>query len=127
MRTACAVALGMLLASAQAAAQKGLADPTRPPIMTLAPQVTSAAEALGPELQSVLISPARRIAVINGESVALGGKIGEATLVRVTESEAVLKQGSDMRVLKLYPSVEKTPSRPLAAKERKGAKGESQR
>lgn len=117
------IALGMLLASsAQVAAQKGLIDPTRPPTVAPTPQATAAAEPPGPELQSVLLAPGRKIAVINGETVALGEKLGEATLVRVSETEVVLKHGREMRVLKLYPSVEKSPVPPVAAGDKSGPK-----
>jgi len=125
MKAASVIALGMFLASAQATAQKGLLDPTRPPTVAPSPQATP--EPPGPQLQSVLLAPGRKIAVINGESVALGEKLGEATLVRVTETEVVLRHGAETRVLKLYPSVEKSPVRRSAAGDKSGAKGERKR
>jgi len=127
MRAVPMIALGMLLASAQGAAQNVLVDPTRPPMVAPSPQASAAAEPPGPQLQSVLISRGRRIVVINGKPVALGEKFGDETLVRVSETEAVLKRGAEMRVLKLYPSVEKKPVRPSAARGPRGAKGENRR
>jgi MSHA biogenesis protein MshK len=54
-----------------------------------------------------MLSPSRKVAVISGEVVALGGRYGGARLVRLTESEAVLKNGADVTVLRLHPLVEK--------------------
>ena len=88
-----------------AAVAQILVDPTRPP-GGLADMAGSAAVG-GPVLQSVMLSPGRKVAVISGEAVVLGGRYGEARLVRLTESEAVLKNGDETTVLKLYPQVEK--------------------
>ena len=85
-----------------------LADPTRPPAVLDAKIEQSAEQpATVPVLQSVLISPTRRLAVINGQTVALGEKYGEARLVKISEGEVVLRNGQDVQVLKLFPSVEK--------------------
>lgn len=84
---------------------QGVADPTRPPGGSEA----SSAEAVmsGPVLQSVMLSPSRKVAVISGEMVVLGGKYGSARLVKLTESEAVLKNGQEVTVLRLHPRVDK--------------------
>lgn len=98
-----ALLLGVMttgLASAQ-----GLSDPTRPP-----GGQSETAEAVGsggPVLQSVMLSPSRKVAVISGEMVVLGGRYGSSKLVRLTETEAVLKNGADVTVLRLHPLVEK--------------------
>ena len=104
MAAACAV---LILISACAHAQE-LTDPTRPPASIAAPPALSG-EKLNtiPELQSVLISPTRRVAVIDGQTVALGEKFGEARVVRIAEDEVVLRNGQDRQVLKLFPMVEK--------------------
>jgi MSHA biogenesis protein MshK len=104
------------LAAAQAiAAEAGavppaerLVDPTRPPYGGVG---ASRASAAGPELQSVLISPTRRLAVIDGQTVPLGGKFRDATLTRITESGVELHNGSRVEVLRLFPQVEKKPLR----------------
>ena len=61
-------------------------------------------------LQSVLIFPDVRSAIINGEHVSLGEKIGGQRLVRVSETEVVLLDGGIRRTLKLFPGAEKRPS-----------------
>ena len=70
----------------------------------------------GPVLQSVMISPAGRAAIINGEMVKLGQKYGDAVLIRVAENEVVLKSSAGTQVLKMYPGVEKRVIAPPAAK-----------
>ena len=100
----------MLLVSFQhdRAAAQTLRDPTRPPASIGSPADQSGAKATGgPELQSVLISPTRRVAVIDGQTVTLGEKFGEARVVKIAESEVVLRNGQDLQVLKLFPGVEK--------------------
>jgi len=97
-----------MLAAATAASAQGLADPTRPPAALALPG--SAAASGGPVLQSVMLSPGRKVAMISGQMVALGGRYGSARLVRLTDSEAELKDGAETIVLSLYPQVEKRPA-----------------
>lgn len=87
---------------------QNLADPTRPPATTEATPERSAASVAGPVLQSVLISPSRKMAIINGQSVNLGEKFGEARLVKISESEVVLRNGQEVQILKLFPNVQKS-------------------
>ena len=93
------------LAMASARAQV-LTDPTRPPNAPVAGEAPESGPP-GTQLQSVLISPSRKLAVINGTMVPLGGMVGEAKLVKITESEVVLQKGSETEVLKLFPGVDK--------------------
>lgn len=100
-----------------------LTDPTRPPSglgsgEVEAPAVTGSALTL----QSVMISPTLKAAIINGEMVKLGGQIGSARLVKVTESEVVLKEGDETQVLKLYPGVDKRDAREAANSGARGAR-----
>lgn len=92
--------------AAVTAGAQGLTDPTRPPGVLSGPAIDGAAGG-GPVLQSVMLSPGRKVAVISGEMVVLGGRYGSARLVKLTESEAVLKDGAETTVLKLFPLVEK--------------------
>ena len=86
---------------------QGLVDPTRPPPGYASGDPEVGAPTGGPVLQSVMISPAGRSAIISGEVVRLGQKYRDAVLVRVAENEVVLKGGDGTQVLKLYPGVEK--------------------
>jgi MSHA biogenesis protein MshK len=95
----------MPLAVAQA---QVLVDPTRPPMSVAKPGAVEEAPP-ATQLQSILISSRRRIAVINGNTVALGDMIGEARVVKISETEVVLKTGEETEVLKMYPGIEKQP------------------
>jgi MSHA biogenesis protein MshK len=108
--------LGLLFAAA-AAAQ--LADPTRPPSVVESTGEVAVAPT-GPRLQSVLISPTRRVAVIDGKAVALGAKLGEATVETITESAVVLRYAGRRETLQLNPAVNKRVRRvaDAAARER---------
>ncbi len=102
--------VGTLLAccvTAPAAGTESLSDPTRPPDAAYNVSARSEAPPAGPVLQSVLVSPKRKIAVISGSQVALGGKYGDFRVVKITEAEVVLHNGKDTQILKLFPQVEK--------------------
>lgn len=105
------IALLLLVGTAPAFAQQ--ADPTRPPAAWLAPVDDSARSATGEaggglRLQSVLMPQGGRpVAVIGGKTVALGGRVGGATLIRLNEREAVLQGADGVTHLYLTPDVEK--------------------
>lgn len=86
-------------------------DPTRPP--SGVESASGVAAEGGAALQSVLISPTLKAAIINGQMVKVGEMVGSARLVRVTESEAVLREGNEVQVLRMYPSVEKKDVKPV--------------
>ena len=115
--TSLAVTLALTLFSASAVAQVGN-DPTRPPSGFGAggAEVDSADTGGGMVLQSVMISPTSKSAIIGGVTVKLGEKYGDAVLVKVAENEVVLKTGTTSQVLKLYPGVEKRDSAPPPTK-----------
>ena len=105
-----------------------LTDPTRPPSALSAPQDTSSGgiqedAPRGSQLQSVLLSRGRKLAVISGETVPLGGMVGEAKLVRITETEVTLKKGDETEVLKLFPGIDKQPSKRRPTRAAAGAAG----
>jgi MSHA biogenesis protein MshK len=102
---AAAIAAACIVGSAVAWAQP-LADPTRPPNVA-AEGDGGVATVSGPRLESVLIAPNRRIAVISGQAVKVGDKYGEGQVVRITESEVVLRSGETTETLKLFPAVDK--------------------
>ena len=89
---------------------ENLPDPTRPPSEPVAAAASGASAAVpggGPLLQSVLISPRHKVAIINGETVKLGGMYGTARVVKISEGEVVLNEGGNLQTLKLFPGVEK--------------------
>jgi MSHA biogenesis protein MshK len=100
-----ALSLAAILANLPAAAQT-LADPTRPPAALDASRPDGAGDGL-PRLQSVLISPragGRHVAVIDGETVRLGGSFRGARVARMTENQVELVRGRDRQVLRLDPA-----------------------
>jgi MSHA biogenesis protein MshK len=101
------VLLAAACLAAPAALAQGLADPTRPPSAAAAQGGPDDAIPGGRQLQSVLLSGGRKIAVIDGNMVALGGMLGEARVVKITETEVVLKTGEETETLKLFPGVNK--------------------
>lgn len=97
---------------------EALPDPTRPPLAALPGGAVAQEKGEGEAvLQSVLISSARKEAIINGQTVPLGGRFGAARLIRIGEGEVVLQTGDVLKTLKLYPAVDKR-----AAKEKAAAK-----
>lgn len=108
---------GVMVAAGLAASMRALpvqaqimVDPTRPPTAAAGPSGGTGTEQTIAEptgLQSILISNGRKLAVINGQTVALGQKLGDATLVAIRENEVVLKTSAGSEVLKLYPQAEK--------------------
>lgn len=117
-RAAAAWALGAALALMPAlAASQVVNDPTRPPGAYVTGDPDAGGDAGGGlVLQSVMISPTRKAAIINGEMVRLGEKYGDAVLVKVAENEVVLKSGDTTQVLKMYPGVEKRDTAPAVVK-----------
>lgn len=111
--------LGVAVASLAAAQGAPLADPTRPPGAG-ADFGAEEARPAAARLQSVLISPTRRVAVIDGKAVALGGRIGDATLETLTEGAAVLRYADRRETLWLMPGVDKRERRSAAAASEQG-------
>lgn len=115
------LAIGLVVQFAQA---ETFFDPTRPLVAGLVPEtgpLSSAAEA-PLVLQSVLLSPQRKLAVISGQNVTLGQSIRAYRLVTLSNRQAEL-QGPQGRLTlwllsDLHPDVAVTKS-PLQQGERK--------
>lgn len=58
-------------------------------------------------LQSILSSPQRRIAVINGTRVREGDRIGSARVVRILDSQVLLNAKGRTLTLQLFPESKK--------------------
>jgi MSHA biogenesis protein MshK len=93
------------LVAASAVPAQALRDPTRPPAAISKGAIAAHAEPSGWILQSVLISPERRYAIINGEVVPLGGSIAGAELVAVATERVTLRTPEGLRVVHLFPDV----------------------
>jgi MSHA biogenesis protein MshK len=99
-----AFAVAVPLAQAQA-----LSDPTRPPgaAAMASPDAPQATEL---QLQTILLSPQRKLAVINGQTVKIGERVGDATLVTISETGVVLKRGEETQTVRLLPGLERKPA-----------------
>ena len=104
MRRVSAVLAVFCAGVASAAVAQALRDPTRPPAAGTN-SVAGKIQASGWVLQSVLISPERRYAIINGEVVALGGSISGAELISVAAERVTLRTREGLRVVYLFPDV----------------------
>lgn len=120
----CACLFG-LMGAVQAAEQ--FSDPTRP-AFDLVPGLSSGDAAGGASnnvevpalgLQSVIISPAREAAIINGTEVERGGKYGDAELTVVNETCVVLMGPQGRQVMHMFPTVNMTKNE-LACVKRHG-------
>ena len=120
-RTLARIAFAAALVAAPVLGAEAMVDPTRPPLSVSAPE-GGPATGLGPVLQSILITPHRRSAIIDGERVDLRGRFDDAEVVQITETEVVLRSPGGTEILKMYPGVEKavkrTDARPAVAAER---------
>lgn len=86
------VLLGMVITMTIHTTQAdALKDPTQPPASLYNGVETNGEVAALPVLQSVMIGPQYRAAIINGQKVLLGKKYERATLIRLNEHEAVLR------------------------------------
>jgi MSHA biogenesis protein MshK len=96
----------LLLCATQIALAEPLPDPTLPAI-DLNGSATDAVmlETAPRGLQSTIISKQYRAAIINGETVSLGGKYGDSKLVEVRENSVVLQNAQGRRVMELFPKV----------------------
>ncbi len=120
MKLLLSVSCGMFLLMLEHDVQAdGLKDPTQPPASLSAESNNTNGQAAGPVLQSVMLGSQYRAAIINGQKVMLGGKYESATLIKINEREAVLRN-SDMttQVLAMdYAGVKKTkPVEPMSSK-----------
>lgn len=99
--------LAFLITSSMAAI--GLAqapDPTRP---AGAVSGTAAAER-GVQVVIVRSRGKKSAAVINGQYVEVGDKVDGRRVLKITESEVVLKGDSGREAVKITPAIEKTPT-----------------
>ncbi len=116
MKFATRTALALLLCSAHSAADAAdvtdLPDPTRPlggHMATPKPAAPPATPA-PPVLQSILLSPQRRLAMINGRTVSVGEQVGDAQVVEILPYEVVLKRGAQEVRLRLVMRLNKQPA-----------------
>ena len=108
MRIRIASIAGLVLAlSNLPAAADTLSDPTRPMSFSAAGASPGSVEPLGPVLQSTVVSPLRRSAVISGRTVKLGDSIDGAIVVDIQPYEVRLRRGQRETTLRMLPKLVK--------------------
>ena len=97
-----AALLGFCLVATGSACAAPFGDPFRPPREAQAPSpVAGASDA--PRLESVLIASDRRLAVINGQQYNEGASYRDGHVLRISESEVIIRRPGGDEALKLYP------------------------
>lgn len=107
MNVVCGVTLGVatFVFYPSTASAQDLRDPTRPAVHRDETRVVTSSRVDSWTLQSVLISPDRRYAIINGHIVAPGEWVNGALLLEVAEGSATLRTSEGRKILNLYPRV----------------------
>jgi peroxiredoxin len=71
-------------------------------------------------VQTVILRPkGKSAAVINGQYVQVGDKLGDKKVVKIAESEVVLQGEGGREVMKVTPDIEKVPVKKKAAAKRR--------
>jgi MSHA biogenesis protein MshK len=90
----------LVCASAPTAAQTGFGDPTRPTSLS-EPEAARVVQGPRWRLQSTLVADNRRVAVINGRTVAQGERVDGAQLVEVRSDGVTLEEDGQRFQLRL--------------------------
>lgn len=97
----CLFALFPILSSEIAYAQNAvMKDPTRPAVQEVALKPTLIHEEF--TLQSIIIAPDRRLAVINGKVLKYGDKLGNVTVKKINKNSVTLLGGGREVVVYLF-------------------------
>lgn len=84
-----------------------LVDPTRPPSFA-AGEAGSEKSVQARVVQSVLIAPGRTIAVVNGETLRVGSRVGGTKVVKIDQTGVTLSNSGKLEVLRLFPDAQKS-------------------
>jgi MSHA biogenesis protein MshK len=85
-------------------------DPTRPPDVLRTPAAGDARASAPARLSSppvVILSGDRSRVTINGQTVLLGGRIGDARVTRISDTEVVLQSATGTETIRLYGAIDK--------------------
>lgn len=110
------LAFGLAACVAGHACGQALSDPTRPPDAFRSQLGSAPAAPAVSQFSSqpvVILSSDRRQVTINGQTVKIGGRIGDAKVVRISDTEVVLQSAESTETIKLYGAVEKKRLKPI--------------
>src|SRR5258706_1250563 len=116
MTWACLGKAGRMMAAGEPG--QALVDPTGPPSAAASGSGAQDELPAGRQLQSILFSGGRKLATVDGTTAPLGGMIGNARVVKITETEVTLRTGDETEVLKLYPAVNRQAVKRAASRQR---------
>lgn len=94
----------LLLAGAAAAGEPELRDPTRPSYLPAENTKTPATRAPAWEVESIIVSAGRRLAVVNGRVVGVNDRVGGARILEITPYEVRLEYQGEIRHISLVPT-----------------------
>ena len=98
--------LAVLLATSAPAAAQVLVDPMRPATAGHGDAEVAAARSVGPVLEQIVLGDGRKFAVISGRRVAVGDKLGDATVVSIGPDQVTLKGGTT-QILRMFPRADR--------------------
>jgi hypothetical protein len=94
----------------------GMSDPMRP--MFGAKPVTKLSKSKPLELQSTLVAEGRKLAVINGQTFAIGDRVRNARIMEIKSHQVILKKNnSSLITLRMLPERVVTKSTQLGSDE----------
>jgi MSHA biogenesis protein MshK len=83
-------------------------DPTQPLGFAATTRTNTVSSApSGPVLQSTLVSPQRRLAVISGKQVRVGDSLNGAVITEISPYQVRMKKGERETTLRLLPKINK--------------------
>lgn len=104
--TPCLLLCGLLLVPLPARADDpmaGLPDPTRPENLVQARQAARSVDITRLVLESTLVSPERRLAVVNGKTLAVGDNIDDVKITAITPFEVTAYRNGQQLRMRLLP------------------------
>ena len=78
-------------------------DPTKPPDKVLEKIRMKSCDNKFYDLNAIIISKSRKIAVINGKTLSIGESIDGSQVIEIEKSSVYLKKGSSVTVLSMIP------------------------
>lgn len=95
------IPLALFFALASPLVRAELPDPTAPPASP-----TAEGAPPPPALTAIRRSGRQPVAILGGQAVRVGGRYQDARVVRIGETEVVLRRSGEILVLKLHPEAE---------------------
>lgn len=105
------VLCALLAVPAAASESSNLVDPTRP-------DGGGVYAPTGPVLESTMVSAGRKLAIIDGRVVGVGGRVGSATVTDIGPYQVILTHAGHETHLRLVPKIDKNANAAQGAHDR---------